>query len=133
MQRCRGREEQRKGENDRAGSPLLTQPGPEAADRVAPSRPCAPLAVLLIQPKHVDSHHVLGARAQSCGPVPQEPLVILVPSQAIGGHGRSGLGRGCVAATRVPKQQQKPGQQRQQLGPWSWAGVSGATGHGGWW
>lgn len=117
---------------DRARGPLLTQPGPEAAHRVAPSRPRAPLAVFLIKPKHVDSDHVLGARAQSCGPVPQEPLGVLVPGQAIGGHGRGGPGGGCVAATRDPKQQQKPGQQRQQLGPWPRAGVSGAPGHGGW-
>lgn len=113
------------------GTPSLTQPGPEAADRVAPSRPRAPSAVLLVKPKHVDSDHVPGSRAQSSGRVPQEPLRVLVPGQAVGGHGLGGPGGGRVAAARVPEQQQKQRQQRQQLGPRSRAGLSGATGHGG--
>lgn len=125
----------RKRENEKKGSqgpPLLTQPRPEAADRVAPSRPRTPSTVLLVKPEHVDSDRVLGARAQSCGRVPQEQLGVLVPRQGVGGRGQGGPGRGRVAAARIPEQQQKQRQQRQQLGPLSQAGPCGATGHGGW-
>ena len=122
----------RTGEDEEKGAPgppLLTQPGPEAADRVAPSWPRAPSAVFLIKPEHVDSDHVLGAGAQSSGRVPWRPLGVLVPRQAVGRRGRGG---GRVAAARVLEQQQKQQQQRQQLGPRSRAGPSGATGHDGW-
>lgn len=110
---------------------LLTQTGPEAADRVAPSRPRAPSAVFLVKPEHVDSDHVPSAGAQSGGRVPQGPLGILVPHQAVGGRGQGGAGRDRVAAACVLEQQQKQRQQRQQLGSRSWAGPSGATSHGG--
>lgn len=111
------------------GGPLLTQPGTEAADCVAPSRPRAPSTIFLIKPEHVDSYHVLGAGAQSSGCVPQEQLGVLVPRQAVGSCGRGGPGRGRVAAARDPDQKQR--QQREQLRPPSGAGSSEASGHGG--
>lgn len=89
------------------GSPLLTQPGTETADRVAPSRPRAPSAVFLIKPEHVDSNHVLGAWALCSGHVSWRPLGVLVPCKAVGGRGRGRPSGGRVAAVRVPEQQQQ--------------------------
>lgn len=117
-----GRLDKQEGEKEKGPCALLTQPGSEAAHRVAASRLHATPAVLLIELEHVDSDHVPGAGAQDgSGRVPWGRFL-----QAIGGRWRQGPGR--VAAAPVPEQQQQRQQRQQQLGPPT--GPRGATRHG---